>query len=383
MSEIPTFDQLVRGELSKYDAVIPRVEELKANYMSLTIESMEDKDGYAKVKEALRHIVSKRNEIEEKRRELKADSLAFGRAVDARAKEITALISPIEEYLKSQKSRIDDEIESIRLKEEMEKQARLRSRHDALVSAGMRLVGNEYIWQGGSDEALPSVNLETMDDFDFQKYADRILALNENKLTEERKRERERIDQQIRLEREREEIAEQQRQLRMEQAKIREEHERMQREVDQMRKIRTDSRISQLHALGLVTSFDHLCYLRDMKSLYVISVDQVTNAANEDWPEVLSGVTKIVERYRNEDDREKREAEEKIRAEEQRREEMRRKEAEAAEAKAEQERLAGLSDKEKVADYCRRLLEIPAPEVGTIKWKKELKVITTTLVTYL
>ena len=96
----------------------------------------------------------------------------------------------------------------------------------------------------------------------------------------------------------------------------------------------------------------------------------------EDWEQILHQLTDLVKRFRSED--------EKIKAEETRRmaeqAEALRKEQEA---KAEQERLAGLSDKEKVADYCKRLLEVPTPEVKTLKWKKELKVITTTIVEHL
>ena len=52
--------------------------------------------------------------------ELKADSLKFGKAVDERAKEIQALIAPIEEHLKSQKEKVDEEIKLIKEKAEKE-----------------------------------------------------------------------------------------------------------------------------------------------------------------------------------------------------------------------------------------------------------------------
>jgi hypothetical protein len=39
MSEIkvPTFDELVKTELTKFDAVVPKIEELKAQFLPLTI----------------------------------------------------------------------------------------------------------------------------------------------------------------------------------------------------------------------------------------------------------------------------------------------------------------------------------------------------------
>jgi hypothetical protein len=71
----PTFDELIKTELQKYDEIVPKVQELKDLFMNLEITSIEDKDGYSKVKEGLKFMIAKRNEIEGKRKELKSDSL--------------------------------------------------------------------------------------------------------------------------------------------------------------------------------------------------------------------------------------------------------------------------------------------------------------------
>lgn len=377
MSQLPTFEQLVRSELSKYDDVIPKVEELKAQYMSLTIESIEDKDGYQQVKDAIRFIITKRNEIEEKRKELKADSLAYGRAVDARAREITSMITPIEEYLKEQKARIDDEFEQIRVREEQEKQARLRSKHNALLAAGMNLVGNEYVWTNPNNavhsESLASVNLETLSDIEFEKYVEKLSGIikKETALFEEAAKKRKA---------EEDAIAEERQRLFEEQRKLKEEQEMMRKEIEQMKSMRTLHRITQLTNLGLVVNpivgVDQFCYLRGTTYLPIISSSEVKEHSLEDWNQILQNISQLVDRYKAEDEKN-------------RLDELKRK-AEQAEAirkeqeeKAEQERIAGLSDKEKVSDYCKRLLEIPTPEVKTMKWKKELKVITTTIVEHL
>lgn len=366
MSEIPTFDQLVSSELSKYDSVIPKVEELKAEYMSLTIQSIEDKDGYQRVKDGIRFMVMKRNEIEEKRKQLKADSLAFGRAVDTRAREITSLITPIEEYLKDQKAKIDEELEAIKMQEELKKQAKIKERHNALLQAGMNLVGNEYIWNDRSDAmnslSFATINLETLGDEEFQFFVDEttIKIQRENAIYDSISKERERL-----LE---------------EQRKLKEEQEAMRKEIEQMKSMRTQHRVTQLTNLGLVASslfgVEQMCYPRNMTFIPVISLQDIQEHNTEDWEHIFHNVNELVKRFRSED--------EKLKAEETRRQteqaEAIRKEQEA---KAEQERLTGLSDKEKVADYCKRLLEVPTPEVKTLKWKKELKVITTTIVEHL
>ena len=61
----PTFDELIKTELQKYDAIVPKVQELKDLFMNLEIQSIEDKEGYAKVKEGLKFMIGKRNEIED------------------------------------------------------------------------------------------------------------------------------------------------------------------------------------------------------------------------------------------------------------------------------------------------------------------------------
>ena len=66
MSEIkvPTFDELVKTELTKFDVVVPKIEELKAQCLPLTINGLEDVEGYKAVSDALKFVVKKRTSIE-------------------------------------------------------------------------------------------------------------------------------------------------------------------------------------------------------------------------------------------------------------------------------------------------------------------------------
>ena len=135
--QLPTFDETIKKELKKFDEVVPAIEELKKEFLPLKIASIEDKEGYNLVSKSLRFVIGKRTAIEDKRKELKADSLAFGRAVDAKAKEITEMLSPIEEHLKSEKAKIDAEIEAIKRKVEELKLQKIKDRHNLLISLGM------------------------------------------------------------------------------------------------------------------------------------------------------------------------------------------------------------------------------------------------------
>lgn len=70
----------------------------KSNQIIVTDEY--DEIGMQEAKQALKFVSSKRIELENKRKELKADSLEYGRAIDSCAKVISSLFYPIEENLK-------------------------------------------------------------------------------------------------------------------------------------------------------------------------------------------------------------------------------------------------------------------------------------------
>jgi len=397
MSEIiPTFEQLVDTELAKYDSVIPKVEELKAQYLSLRINSIDDKENYQIVKDAIRFIVSKRVEIEEKRKELKANSIAFGKAVDARAREITSMITPIEEYLKDEKARIDFEIEEIKRKAEEAKQAKIKKRHEALIQAGMSLIGNEYIWTNPNNsvhqETFASVNLETLNDDEFADFVSHISQLDSEEKRKFQEQESKRAEEERKLAEEREKLLEAQRQLIQEQEKLKLEQERMKREMEEMKTARTTARLKQLYEIGLVsiTHLNAICYRRGGSSasstndyIPLISFPEVQDSISEEWNNLFAMVSKKAKEYRDEDEKREKAEIQRLQKEAAEREQVKAKELAEQQAKLEQERIAGLSDKEKLADYCKRLLEVPTPEMKTIKWKKELKVITTTIVNYL
>lgn len=131
--------------LKKYTVTEADIATLSDECMALKVASVVDKEGYKIVKKAHSSIRRARVEVEDKRRELKKESLDFGRGVDARAKELTALITPIEEHLVEQKKIIEDEelrivnenariaqevidkAEAIKKKEEEDRQAQIKA----------------------------------------------------------------------------------------------------------------------------------------------------------------------------------------------------------------------------------------------------------------
>lgn len=117
MSEVETntgFSQVI--EYSVTDAAIA---ELRQKYQGVT--------DYPVVLEGVKELTRLRNDVERKRRDLKADALDWGRKVDGEAKRITDLLAEIEAPLKAIKKTVDDEKKRIELEKAEQEAARVES----------------------------------------------------------------------------------------------------------------------------------------------------------------------------------------------------------------------------------------------------------------
>lgn len=140
-------EDIISKELEKFTVTNSNIAEIKQKYSGLVINGIDDKEGYKAVSDARKFVKSKRVEVEKKRKELKEDSLRFGRAVDAEARRITGELSPIENRLSQTQKSIDDELAAIkkkkaddeRIKREHEEKAKLdkaQSRINELLNVG-------------------------------------------------------------------------------------------------------------------------------------------------------------------------------------------------------------------------------------------------------
>jgi hypothetical protein len=395
---VPTFEVLVAGELKKFDAVIPAVKELQARYMPMRIDGIEDVDGYKAVTEAFRFMVSKRTAIEDKRKELKADSLAFGKAVDGKAKEITEMLAPIELHLKSQKEVIDAEKKKIEDEKKLQEQAEMIRKHTELISAGMALIGNEYIWSSKlSDhtECLPSINIETLSDDDFNAFVSFIMELN--KKDAEKIEEKRSADAAIAAKAEQDRLD-----LEESQAKLKEQQDAAEKERADLLQMRTDMRMQQLEMIGVrkVLYSSSLCYGESPNLHEIVKAEYVISYTAEGWKEKFEKIKVEVSLCKEQDDmlaraeqerkdkevkalqkeaddraaakvlKDKQDADNKAEAD--RLAAIKLKEQQDAD---EAERVAGLSDKDKMFEYAERLMMVERPELKTAKWKKEMKAI--------
>lgn len=94
---------LVRYHVTKTD-----IENTRSVYAALSADTTE---GYESVRKAIAFCRSTRVQVEKRRKELKADSLEWGRRVDSGAKELTAIIESIEAPLQAKKDAVDAEKE--------------------------------------------------------------------------------------------------------------------------------------------------------------------------------------------------------------------------------------------------------------------------------
>jgi hypothetical protein len=120
------------------------LKQISDTHMAVKVADCNDKEGYALVKNSLSLVRKKRVEVENIRKDIKADSLAYGRKVDAEAKRITALLSPVESHLKVQKKIVDDEVERLKQIEIEKEQKRIENRCLELVEAGATCNGRDY-----------------------------------------------------------------------------------------------------------------------------------------------------------------------------------------------------------------------------------------------
>ena len=124
----------IEEALQEYDVKEAVIAELRDEYNKLEINGLEDKKGLEMVHQARISIKTLRVRIEKKRQELKADALAYGRAIDGEATRLTGLLEPIEKTLAEKESVIMKEKQRIKEEAEREKERILQNKIDVISS---------------------------------------------------------------------------------------------------------------------------------------------------------------------------------------------------------------------------------------------------------
>lgn len=174
--------EYIQTELEKFNVTDAAIAKMEQEFMPLSISGLEDKDGYKKVREARLVVKGKRVEVEKRRKELKEDSLKFGRAVDSEARRITALLEPIEQHLEVQQKAIDDEKERLAAEAQSKIQERLQYRVNVLSAYSTQYDVQEMMTMSDEDFAI---KLEAAKEA-FEKEEER--KLEEKRLVEEERK---------------------------------------------------------------------------------------------------------------------------------------------------------------------------------------------------
>lgn len=125
---------MITTALKEYNVPDAAISKYREDFMSLSVNGVDDKEGYDLCHSARMEVKGKRVEVEKTRKKLKEDALEYGRAVDKEAKRITALLEPIENYLLSQEKIVDDEKARIKAEAEAKEAARIQARIDKLFA---------------------------------------------------------------------------------------------------------------------------------------------------------------------------------------------------------------------------------------------------------
>ena len=132
-----------KKELQTFSPTEEAIAELSVKYLALRVDGPTDKEGYAVIHKARMATKTMRIEIEKRRKELKADSITYGRAVDARAKHLTALVEPIETHLLAEEKIVDDEKERIKNERRLREEAFIKAKEDAEKAEAKRIADEE------------------------------------------------------------------------------------------------------------------------------------------------------------------------------------------------------------------------------------------------
>ena len=117
----------------KYSIVEAEIAKWKEIYMDLAIDDLESKEQFDAIHSARMVVKNGRIAIEKERKNLNSDALAWQKKVNGRAKELFALIEPIETHLQNEEQKVIDEQNRIEAEEEARQKAIVEKRIEDLL----------------------------------------------------------------------------------------------------------------------------------------------------------------------------------------------------------------------------------------------------------
>lgn len=131
-----TLERIVNTPI-RYEQTAEEIAAKVATLSELRIDGLEDKEGYEAVRSGRLELKAIRVAIENRRKALKADSLEYGRKVDAMASQLKGMIEPTERKLEDEEKRIDDEKARIKREAEEAHRRKIQERINSVVALGV------------------------------------------------------------------------------------------------------------------------------------------------------------------------------------------------------------------------------------------------------
>ena len=197
----------IKQSIQQFTATITdsAIAELSKNYSELTINGIDDKEGYKIVRTARLDVKARRVEVDKKRKELNEHALAHQKAVNAEAKRITSMLTSIEDDLASKEFAIDNAIQEIQLKAEIERKEKINNRISKLYNVNVKWNPIKNLYENNLDVFLDANGVEELSDHSFDAIYDKFHAyFIEQQLLTAKMEEQKKIEQEsLRLEAER------------------------------------------------------------------------------------------------------------------------------------------------------------------------------------
>lgn len=171
-----TVDQRAKNQVARFDIAREVIAAKKEEFKDLKIEGPDDKAGEKKVTEAWQWFRNKRLAVTKKKDEIKADYLVITRAVDQEHNELKDLLAEGEKQHGDELDRIAKVREDAKLEAYRKAQAKLQQRVADLLENGMSFTGNYYTI--GETISMDVVTLKDMPDDQFTALLGKVQAEN-------------------------------------------------------------------------------------------------------------------------------------------------------------------------------------------------------------
>ena len=160
----------------EYDVADAAIQTLATKYEGMEIVDIKS---YQAVVAGIREVRGLRIQVENKRKELKKDALAWGRKVDGEAKRITAMLLPIEDQLKGLKEAEDERKAAIRAEKERIEQERIQGIRNRIatieaLSVDVNILPADEIQSVLSE--IDSIEITEAEYQEFQEEAERVFV---------------------------------------------------------------------------------------------------------------------------------------------------------------------------------------------------------------